>query len=115
MGIVKLGAVVAGMLDLKGANEWVVTTKVGSAAHRSPVTKALPMPVQTYRLYAAEMGFSCFILWAALYGIFGVNKFSFSIFLTLQGELGFWPGVGSRAKGGDSGGLVVGCLKKAFD
>ncbi len=74
----------AGMLDLKHAQEWVVTTKLGSSDKR-PGTQMPTVPVRTCRFYAAEMVFSFFVLASASYGIFSVNKWSFSIFLTLQG------------------------------
>lgn len=69
------------MLDLKGAQEWVVTTKLGSSDKR-PGTAAAP---RDCRFYAGEMLMSTFVLTAACYGVFSVNKWSFSIFLTLQG------------------------------
>lgn len=72
------------MLDLKHAQEWVVTTKLGSSDKR-PGTQMPTVPVRTCRFYAAEMMFSFFVLASASYGIFSVNKWSFSIFLTLQG------------------------------
>jgi len=72
------------MLDLKHAQEWVVTTKLGSSDKR-PGTQMPTVPVRTCRFYAAEMVFSFFVLASASYGIFSVNKWSFSIFLTLQG------------------------------
>ena len=34
---------------------------------------------------------STFVLTAAMYGVFSVNKWSFSIFLTLQGSIHFLP------------------------
>ena len=34
MGVVKLWAVIAGILDLKQAQEWVVTTKLGASDKR---------------------------------------------------------------------------------
>lgn len=74
---------VAGLLDLQGAQEWVVTTKLGSSDKR-PGTQ-VPL-VRTCRFYAGEMLMSTFVLTAAMYGVFSVNKWSFSIFLTLQGE-----------------------------
>ncbi|KAK9837515.1 hypothetical protein WJX81_008081 [Elliptochloris bilobata] len=83
MGIVKLWACVAGILDLKQANEWVVTTKLGSSDKR-PGTGAAPA-VRDCKMYLNEMMMSTFVLTAAFYGIFSVNKWSFSIFLTLQG------------------------------
>ena len=76
---------VAGMLDLKHAQEWVVTTKLGSSDKR-PGTQMPTVPVRTCRFYAAEVMFSFFVLASASYGIFSVNKWSFSIFLTLQGR-----------------------------
>ena len=76
---------VAGMLDLKHAQEWVVTTKLGSSDKR-PGTQMPTVPVRTCRFYAAEVMFSFFVLASASYGIFSVNKWSFSIFLTLQGK-----------------------------
>lgn len=83
MGLVKLWAVIAGVLDLKNAQEWVVTTKLGSSDKR-PGTQT-PVVTRDCRMYAGEMMMSCFVLTAAFYGIFSVNKWSFSIFLTLQG------------------------------
>ena len=74
----------AGVLDLKNAQEWVVTTKLGSSDKR-PGTQA-PVVTRDCRMYAGEMMMSCFVLTAAFYGIFSVNKWSFSIFLTLQGD-----------------------------
>lgn len=73
------------MLDLKHAQEWVVTTKLGSSDKRPGTQMPAAVPVRTCRFYAAEMVFSFFVLASASYGIFSVNKWSFSIFLTLQG------------------------------
>ena len=73
------------MLDLKHAQEWVVTTKLGSSDKR-PGTSMPTVPVRTCRFYAAEIMFSFFVLASASYGIFSVNKWSFSIFLMLQGK-----------------------------
>ena len=72
----------AGMLDLQKAQEWVVTTKLGSSDKR-PGTSAAPP--RDCRFYAGEMAMSTFVLTAAFYGIFSINRWSFSIFLTLQG------------------------------
>ena len=76
----------AGILDLKQANEWVVTTKLGSSDKR-PGTGASAPAVRDCKMYLNEMMMSTFVLTAAFYGIFSVNKWSFSIFLTLQGAL----------------------------
>ena len=83
MGIVKLGAVVAGLLDLKNANEWIVTTKLGSSDKR-PGTQAAA-PKRECRVYAQEAAMSAFVLTAALYAMFSADKWSFAVFLTLQG------------------------------
>ena len=61
-----------------------MTTKLGSSDKRPGTAATQPSPV--LRFYASEMMMSLFVLTAALYGIFSVNKWSFSIFLTLQGE-----------------------------
>ena len=60
-----------------------MTTKLGSSDKRPGTQATQPSPV--LRFYASEMMMSLFVLTAALYGIFSVNKWSFSIFLTLQG------------------------------
>ena len=69
------------MLDLKGASEWVVTTKLGSSDVRPGTT---PTVTRNCRLYAGEMAMSAFVLGAAFYGVFTVNRWTFSIFLFLQ-------------------------------
>ena len=60
-----------------------MTTKLGSSDKR-PGTQT-PVAARDCRMYAGEMIMSLFVLTAAFYGIFSVNKWSFSIFLTLQG------------------------------
>ncbi|KAA6423917.1 MAG: glycosyltransferase family 2 [Trebouxia sp. A1-2] len=84
MGLVRLGAVIAGTLDTKRASEWVVTTKLG-ASDRRPGTAA-PLPqVRTCRFYAGEMAMSVFVLTAAFYGMISMHRLTFSFFLVLQG------------------------------
>lgn len=73
----------SGLLDLQHAQEWVVTTKLGSSDSRPGTQQPL---ARTCRFYAGEMLMSTFVLTAAFYGVFSVNKWSFSIFLTLQGH-----------------------------
>jgi beta-mannan synthase len=104
MGIVKLGAVIAGMLDLKGAHEWVVTTKLGSSDVRPGTTPV--MTTRNCRLYGGEMAMSGFVLAAAFYGVFTVNRWTFSIFLFLQGMVFFAFGFNLV----DCGGLLGGRL-----
>ena len=45
----------AGMMDLKGAHEWVVTTKLGSSDVRPGTT---PTVTRNCRMYAGEMAMS---------------------------------------------------------
>ena len=59
-----------------------MTTKLGSSDKRPGTADA---PPRDCRFYAGEMAMSTFVLTAAFYGIFSINKWSFSIFLTLQG------------------------------
>ncbi len=44
-----------------------------------------PARLRACRFYAGEMAMSALALAAAFYGIASVNKWSFSVFLTLQG------------------------------
>ena len=46
-----------------------------------------PARLRTCRFYAGEMAMSALALAAAFYGIASVNKWSFSVFLTLQGAV----------------------------
>jgi beta-mannan synthase len=84
MGIVRLWAVISGLLNLKRAKEWVVTTKMGSSDGR-PSTGVMPPGLRQCKLYTGEFIMSIFVLFAAVYGIFAVHRWDFSIFLSLQG------------------------------
>jgi len=84
MGIVRLWAVISGLLNLKRAKEWVVTTKLGSSDKR-PSTGIAPPGLRTCKLYTGEFLMSIFVLFAAIYGIIAVHRWDFSIFLSLQG------------------------------
>ena len=46
-----------------------------------------PARLRACRFYAGEMAMSALALAAACYGIASVNKWSFSVFLTLQGAV----------------------------
>ena len=48
-----------------------------------------PAPARACRFYAGEMVMSMLALTAALYGVAAAHKWSFSVFLGLQGELHF--------------------------
>ena len=63
-----------------------MTTKLGSSDKRPGTgSSAVAVPKPALRFYMSELMMSTFVLTAAFYGIFSVNKWSFSIFLTLQG------------------------------
>ena len=95
------------MLDLQKAQEWVVTTKLGSSDKR-PGTSAAPP--RDCRFYAGEMAMSTFVLTAAFYGIFSINRWSFSIFLTLQGAPRRCPAVTEPMPGTHPQSLLLGQL-----
>ncbi len=81
MGIVKLWALIAGLLGLRNANEWVVTTKLGSGKKGHKVEMEIP----TCRIYPAELMFGCFIILSALVGSFSGLHFGINIYLFFQG------------------------------
>jgi len=75
-------AVVNGAFDLGRANEWIVTIKAGSSNENSSSLQAI---YKSCRAYATETIMGAFIIAAAFYGVLWANRYSFSIFLTLQG------------------------------
>ena len=84
MGIVKLWAVITGILDLKRAQEWVVTTKLGSSDKR-PGTSSAPTMVPSCKMYAAELIMSAFLLTSGFAGIFSGRSLGISTYLLIQG------------------------------
>ena len=48
-----------------------------------------PARMRACRFYAGEMAMSALALAAAFYGMLSVNKWSFSVFLTLQGACAY--------------------------
>ena len=67
------------------ASEWVVTTKLGASDLRPGTAASVPR-IRTCRFYAGELAMSMFVLTAAAYGAVVAQRFTFSIFLFLQGE-----------------------------
>ena len=67
----------------------------GPAGGQLTVWQSLTCQRRWCRFYAGEMAMSTFVLTAAFYGIFSINRWSFSIFLTLQGT----PGAASPCQG----------------
>lgn len=84
MGVVKIGAVLAGLFDLKGASEWVVTTKLGQF-DKSKNGSAMLIPVRSCKLYAGELVMSIFVFSSAMYGVATMTRWSLCLYLTLQG------------------------------
>lgn len=82
MSIVKLWAVINGLFNLGRAQEWVVTQKLGSSDSRPTTTL---QALRSCRAYFSECVVGLFILSSAVFAMFWVHRFSFSIFLTLQG------------------------------
>ncbi|EFN51937.1 hypothetical protein CHLNCDRAFT_139598 [Chlorella variabilis] len=86
MGTVKLWAVVTGLLDLQRAQEWVVTTKLGSSDKR-PGTggdgSAITIP--SCRLYLNELAWALFTAAAGFYGLFaGTAHMGLALYLLVQ-------------------------------
>ncbi|KAK9837464.1 hypothetical protein WJX81_004395 [Elliptochloris bilobata] len=68
MGVVKLWAVVAGLLDLRQAQEWV-----------------MPLAPRVCRFYAGEMLMGLLAISAAAAALASATRWSFAVFLALQG------------------------------
>lgn len=83
MGLVKLWAVIAGALGLRGANEWVVTTKMGRG--KLGVAGRVELEIPACRMYPSELLMSVAILSAAVIGTLNRVHFGTSLFLLLQG------------------------------
>jgi hypothetical protein len=98
MCVVKLGAMISGLLELSDAHEWVVTTKLGNwaaAKAKSGIAKAgavvaavvpakVAAPLQKRKLYKSELAMSALFLVAAACGI-AQGRWQYAVFLTLQG------------------------------
>ncbi|GAB4820248.1 hypothetical protein N2152v2_007294 [Parachlorella kessleri] len=102
MGTVKLWAVITGLLDLKRAQEWVVTTKMGSSDKR-PGTEARVF-VPSCKMYGSEVLMALFIMGAGFFGILSGHHWGMSAYLLLQGlvflSFGFnWVDVGGLLGG----------------
>lgn len=82
MSIVKVWAVLNGMFNLGRAQEWVVTQKAGSSDNRP--TSALQV-LRSCRAYFQECAVGIFMLTSATFAAFWTSRFTFSIFLTIQG------------------------------
>ncbi len=98
MCVVKLSAMLSGLLELSDAHEWVVTTKLGNwavakaktglqkagAAVAAVVPGAAKAPLQRRKIYKTELAMSALFLVAAAFGIVQ-GRWQYAVFLTLQG------------------------------
>jgi len=110
MGMVKLWAVVTGILDLQRAQEWVVTTKLGSSDKR-PGTAAKSM-VPSCKVFAGELMMSMFLLCAGAFGLLSGHHWGMSTYLLIQGLVFGAFGFNMVDCGGLLGGrLDVGLMK----
>lgn len=105
MGTVKLWAVVTGILDLQRAQEWVVTTKLGSSDKRPGATGA-SVPLPSCRMYPNELFYGVFLLVSGAWGLFSGARLGMAIYLLVQGMVFLAFGVNAV----DAGGLLGGRL-----
>lgn len=88
MSIVKVSAMLAGLLDLKDAHEWVVTTKMGKWV-ASKIEQAGHVPlkkqVTSRKIYKRELLVGTLFLICGTYGLIVHRLFHYAIFLYFQG------------------------------
>ena len=75
----------AGLLDLQRAQEWVVTTKLGSSDKR-PGTSASSALVTSCKVYVGELGMGLFLLGAGLAGLLAGHHWGMATYMVIQGE-----------------------------
>jgi beta-mannan synthase len=81
MGTVKMWAVINGLLDLERAQEWVVTTKLGSSDKRPGTALSIP----SCKAYPAELFMAAFTLSAGFWALFAGRHWGMVLYLTMQG------------------------------
>ncbi len=104
MGMVKLWAVVTGILDLQRAQEWVVTTKLGSSDKRPGTTNASLAP--SCKIYGGELLMGLFLITAGSFGLFSGRHWGMSSYLLIQGAVFFAFGFNMVDVGGLLGGRL---------
>lgn len=93
MSIVKMGAMLSGLFELKDAHEWVVTRKTGSGnrlkvSSSAEVDQVVKQKDKAERkIYRRELVMSAFVLSAAAYGILVERRWEYCVFLLLQGAV----------------------------
>ena len=73
----------AGLLDLQRAQEWVVTTKLGSSDKR-PGTASISMP--SCRMYVNELAWALFTFASGFYALLSGAHLGLAVYLIVQGE-----------------------------
>lgn len=100
----------AGLLDLQRAQEWVVTTKLGSSDKR-PGTASASVPIPSCRLYLQELLWALFTWAAGFYALFTrATHLGLAVYLIIQGGWVGWemPAAGlAREQQGVCGGMPV--------
>eukprot|EP00889_Picochlorum_renovo_P002868 jgi/Picre1/29898/NNA_005279.t1 len=81
MGMVKLWAVITALLDLKRAQEWVVTTKLGSSDKRPGTTMMIP----SCRIYGGELLFGIMLMSVGTLGLMQMAHWGLSSYMVVQG------------------------------
>jgi beta-mannan synthase len=93
MSVVKLSAMVSGLLELSDAHEWVVTQKLGTWAAKvgskagttlARVAPAAAVKLQRRKIYKTELGMALLFAVAAVCGV-AQGRYQACVFLTLQG------------------------------
>lgn len=102
MGMVKLWAVVTALLDLKRAQEWVVTTKLGSSDKRPGTTALIP----SCKIYAGELLFGGFLTSMATLGLMQFTHWGLSSYFLIQGLVFMAFGFNMVDVGGLLGGRI---------
>jgi beta-mannan synthase len=89
--LVKLNAMISGLLGLEHANEWVVTTKLGKwvaqKVERAKTTRLARRLAPTLRakpFHFKELLMSVFFLFCAVWGVLRHRLFGYGVFLCLQ-------------------------------
>jgi beta-mannan synthase len=103
MSMVKLWAVVTGLLDLQRAQEWVVTTKLGSSDRRPGTAAAL---VPSCKIYPGELGMGLFLFAAGAAALLAGRHWGMAAYLLLQGCVFLAFGFNAVDVGGPLGGRL---------
>lgn len=105
MSLVKLWAVVTGLFDLQRAQEWVVTTKLGSSDKR-PGTFGSASFAPSCKAYGGELVMGLFLMTAGMWGLFSGHHWGMATYFLLQGCVFFAFGFNMVDTGGILGGRL---------